>query len=73
MTRQLGPAIASRAACLFGPDHVAANRLQHTPLQTEFLVDCRDACIAAGCHWRGLSQKILDFPRISVRMSKTTV
>src|SRR3954463_15176604 len=29
---ELGPAVASRAACLFGPDHVAASGFQHAPL-----------------------------------------
>jgi hypothetical protein len=42
--------------------------LQRASLQAEVLIDCRDAGIAIGWHGGRPSQKLLDVPRVCVRM-----
>jgi hypothetical protein len=67
---QFGSSAASCAARLFGPDHLAAGRLQHATLQAKVLVDRRDSGIAVGRHWGCRPpQMILDVPRVTCQNS----
>src|SRR5205823_6652632 len=56
---EFASAATARAARLFGPDHVAAGRLQRAPLQAE--ASSKDGHSRRSA-WRSSSQRVLDRP-----------
>jgi hypothetical protein len=58
---------------LFGPDHVAAGRLQRAPLQAEVLIDRRNAGIAAGRLGEVRLKRFWTVPRYRVRTLPATL
>jgi hypothetical protein len=53
---KFGAAVAARAACLLGPDHLAARRLQRGALDREILVEGGNPGVTVEGHaWRNVS------------------